>query len=257
MRSTAKSLVAALLLSGGLSQAALAVEIGPTTVSVPVFGIPLDVPVRASLDSKSEAGTLLLDLALTGDLKALQDNALAIARKLPYPDDACARKGPNLVVNSIDSAAIHAQGETAVIDVTGKVTAWGCAKVLGQKIKTKIASDHIAITIPVELYTPTPQQLALRVKGEATIKTRDPQITEIANALVGDLNQHFTVAVAKALDENKARVSVPSIPGLDVKIEQAAFAQDQDRLLIKAKADGRATSAAFGALLGLAGQKAP
>lgn len=249
--------LAALLFAIVSGHQALALDIGPTTVSLPVFGIPLDIPIRASLDSKNDKDGVLLDLALTGDLKSLQDNALAIARKLPFPQDACARKGPNLVVNSIDSAHIRAEGETAVIDVAGKVTAWGCAKVLGQKIKTKIATDRIAITIPVELYIPTPRQVALRVKGEASIETGDPQITEIATALLGNLNQRFTDAVAKALDKDKARASVPEIPGLDVRIEQAVFAQDQDKLLVKAKAGGHATSAAFESLIGLAGKKAP
>lgn len=252
----ARGILAALLICA-MGQPASALDIGPTTISLPVFGIPLDIPIRASLDSKSEGDGVRLDLAVTGDLKSLQDNALAIARKLPFPEDACARKGPNLVVNSIDSARIRAEGDTAVIDVAGKVTAWGCAKVLGQKIKTKIATDRIAITIPVELYIPTPRQVALRVKGEASIKTGDPQITEIATALLGNLNQRLTAAVAKALDEDKARASVPQIPGLDIRIEQAVFAQDQDKLLVKAKADGHATSAAFESLIGLAGKKAP
>lgn len=249
--------LAALLICGGMSQAAFALDIGPTTISLPVFGIPLDIPIRASLDSKNDKDGLLLDLAVTGDLKSLQDNALAIARKLPLPDDACARKGPNLVVNSIDSAHIRAEGDMAVIDVAGKVTAWACAKILGQKVKTKIATDRIAITIPVELYTPTPQQVALRVKGEASIKIANPEIADVASALVGNLNQRLTAAVTKALDEDKARATVPAIAGLDVKIEQAVFAQDQDKLLVKAKADGHATSAAFEALMGLAPKKAP
>lgn len=249
LRFAGKSAFAALLIFGGLGQAANALDIGPRSVPVKILGVSVDIPVTASLDMHTEADRMALNLTATGDLQGLQDKALEIARNLPLPDDPCRRKGPNMVVNSIDAAHIRADGETAVLDVSGHMTAWVCAKVLGQKIKTKLTADTVSITIPVELYTPTPHQVALRVKGSADIKTGNPDTLEAASAILGDVNARLTAAITKELASEKAQAVVPEIPGLDVKIDSAAFSEDQGRLLVKTHVEGRATSDAVNGLL--------
>jgi hypothetical protein len=76
------------------------------------------------------------------------------------------------------------------------------------------------------------------------------------SAVVGDLNGKLTAAIAKALDSSKARAAVPPIPGLDIHIEEASFAQDQDKLLVKTHLKGSATAEALGALTAMAAKKA-
>lgn len=248
-RFAGRSAIAALLVFGGLSLPARALDIGPQTVPVKILGVTVDIPVTASLDMHTDADRMALNLVATGDLKDLQDKALEIAKRLPLPDDACRHKGANLVVNSVDDAHIRADGDTAVLDISGHVTAWACAKVLGQKVKTKIATDTISIIIPVELYTPTPHQVALRVKGQADIRTGHPETIQAASAILGDVNARLTEAIAKALESDKAQAVVPDIPGLDVKIDRADFAENQGSLLVKTHVQGHATSDAVNGLL--------
>ena len=247
-------LTLAMLLGG--SQAALALDVGPTSVPVKILDVPIDIMTTASIDIHTNADKLALEVSAVGDLKGLQDKALEIARRLPFPQDPCARKGANLVVNSIDAAHISPAGTAAVIEVSGHATAWGCAKMLGAKVKTEILSDTVTITIPLELYVPDPQQIALRVGGPVDVKTGNPQTAEAVSAVVGDLNGKLTAAIAKALDSSKARAAVPPIPGLDIHIEEASFAQDQDKLLVKTHLKGSATAEALGALTAMAAKKA-
>jgi hypothetical protein len=237
------------LVLGGLSLPAQALDIGPRSVPVKILGITVNIPVTASLDMHTDADRMALDLAATGDLQGLQDKALEIARKLPLPNDPCRRKGPNMVVDSVDSAHIRANGDAAVLDISGHMTAWVCAKVLGEEIKTKLAADTVAITIPVELYAPTPRQVALRVKGSAEIRTGNPDTLEAASAILGDVNARLTKAISKELASDKAQAVVPDIPGLEVRIDKAAFAEDQGKLLVKTHVEGHATSDAVNGLL--------
>jgi hypothetical protein len=255
-RSAARGVASLILLTGLSAGAAQALDIGPRTVPVKIFGIVLPIPLTASLDMHTDADHVALDLTATGNLAALQAHALEIARRLPLPEDACKHKGVNLVINSIDDAHIGAQGEVAVIDMSGHATAWACAKVLGAKVKTKIVSDTVAITLPVELYTRTPRQVGLRVKGQVTIRTGNPDTQEAAAAMLGDLNGRLTVAVEKALDSEKAQAMVPDIPGLDVSIDHAAFAEDHGDLEVKTHVHGRATSEAVNGLMEMMNKKA-
>jgi hypothetical protein len=244
-----RSILVVSLFMGCLGLSAQALEIGPRPVPVKVLGISVEVPVTASLDMHTDADLMAVDLSATGDLRGLQDKALEIARHIPLPDDPCRHKGPNLVVDSVDSAHIGADGDAAVLDISGHMTAWVCAKVLGQKIKTKLATDTVAITVPVELFAPTPRQVALRIKGSATIRTGNPDTLQAAAAILGDVNARLTDAIAKELASDKAQAVVPDIPGLEVHIDKAVFAQDQGKLLVKTHVEGHATSEAVNGLL--------
>jgi hypothetical protein len=250
LRFAGRSAATALLLLGTFALPAQALDIGPQTVPVKILGITVDVPVTASLDMHTDADRMAVNLVATGNLKDLQAKALEIAQRLPLPDDPCRRKGANMVVNSVDEAHIRADGDTAVLDISGHMTAWACAKVLGQKVKTKLAADTVSITVPVELYTPTPRQVALRVKGEAQIRTGNPDTLQAASAILGDLNGRLTDAIAKALESDKAQAVVPDIPGLDVAIDKTNFVEDQGTLLVKTHVQGHATSDAVTGLMG-------
>ncbi|MDQ0392428.1 hypothetical protein [Labrys monachus] len=251
----ARGAASLLLLTGLAGAPAAALDLGPRIVPVKILGLQLPIPLTVSLDMHTEADRVAVDLKATGNLAALQAHALEIARRLPLPEDTCRHKGVNLVINSIDDAHIGAVGDTAVIDMSGHATAWACAKVLGAKVKTKLVADTVSITLPVELYTPTPRQVALRVKGEATIRTGNPDTQEAAAAILGDLNARLTAAIAKALDSEKAQAAVPDIPGLDVTIDKAVFAEDHGDLHVNAHVEGQATSEAVNGLLEMMSKK--
>jgi hypothetical protein len=160
----------------------------------------------------------------------IQDHALAIARGLRLPHDACAHTGLNVVVDSIDDASITPVNSSVVVGLSGRATVWVCTKILGAPLKTRIVADSVSISVPVELFLPNPQTIALRLSGPATIKTGD------------------------ALTEEAARAAVPPVPGLDVTIENAAFVQDGPRLTVRASGRAAMTSVAFANLLGFIGR---
>jgi hypothetical protein len=234
--------------------AALALDVGPKTLPLTVAGVPVQIPVAGSMDVQKDADAVTLEASATGDLRQIQDHALAIARGLNLPRDPCAHKNVNIVVNRIDAATITPRDKSAVVDLSGHVTVWLCKKVLGTLLKTEIASDNISISAPVELYVPNPQSIAVRLTGPPTLKTSDPAMTEAANAFVGDLNGALTVQLSKLLDTARARAAVPSLPGLDVAIENAAFAQDGSKLTVRAKGRAMMTSAALASFLAFAGR---
>ncbi|MDQ0471220.1 hypothetical protein [Labrys wisconsinensis] len=245
--------LAALLATG---HAATALDIGPRAIPLKIAGVPVEVVATAAVDVQTSGDRVALRVVATGDLASIQDNVLEIARHLPLPSDACARKGANLVVNSIDAASITPAGSSVVLSMSGRVTAWACAKVLGAKMKTKITSDTVRITAPVELHQDGPQHVALRLSGQATLETGNPLTAEAASAVVGDLNARLTAALAKALDTASERAALPDLPGLSVTVEKASFEQDQSKVLLRIGGKADMTSAAFNELLDLATRKA-
>jgi hypothetical protein len=251
-RRMAVGLVAAALACGG-SSVSRALDVGPKNLPLTVAGVPLQIPVAGALDVHTDADAITLKASATGDLKSIQDHALAIARGLNLPRDPCAHKNINVVVNSVDAARIRPAGASAVVDLSGHVTVWLCKKILGEMLKTEIASDSVSISAPVELYVASPQSVALRLTGPATLTTGDPLTTEAASAFLGDVNGLLTLQLSKLLDTARARAAIPPLPGLDVTIESAAFAQDGPKLIVRAAGHATMTSAAFGSLMGFVG----
>ena len=242
------SFVVAMLV--GAAPAAYAMEIGPKSLPLTVAGVPVQIPVSGSLDVRTGASDIAVAASATGNLQAIQDHALAIARGLRLPSDPCAHKsGLNVVVNSIDAAAITPRETSVVVDLSGHVSVWACKKILGEPLKTKIASGGVAISVPLELFLPDPQTIALRLSGPATIKTDDPMIEQAASAFAGDVNAVFTAQLGRLLDAKRARAVLPPLPGIDVTIERAAFAQQGRKLLVRASGRATLTSEALASLL--------
>ncbi|WP_158817621.1 hypothetical protein [Methylocapsa sp. S129] len=241
-------------LACGAPCAARALDVGPKNLPLTVGGVPVQIPVAGSIDVHTDADAITLKASATGDLRSIQDHALAIARGLKLPRDPCAHKNVNIVVDSIDAATITPHDESAVVDLSGHVTVWLCKKILGTVLKTQIASDNVSISAPVELYVPNPQAVALRLTGPATLKTSDPAITEAASPFLGDVNGALTAQLSKLLDTARARAAVPPMPGLEVTIENATFAQDGPKLIVRANGRATMTSAAFASLLGFLGR---
>jgi hypothetical protein len=244
----------AIALACGAPCAAQALDVGPKSLPLTVAGVAVQIPVVGSIDVHSDADAITLKAIATGDLKSIQDNALEIARGLKLPRDPCAHKNVNLVVNSIDAASITPHGASATVDLSGHVTVWLCKKILGTVLKTELASDSVSISAPVELYVASPQAIALRLTGPVSLRTSDPAITDAASPFIGDVNAALSVQLAKLLDTARARAAVPPMAGLDVTIEQAAFAQDGPKLVVRASGRATMTSAGFAAFLGFIGR---
>ena len=250
--SRAASLIAVAILVAGSSARAL--DVGPKSIPLKVGGVAVDIPVVGQLDVRTNADNLALAASATGDLQAIQANALPIAQGLKLPSDACKRKGVNLVVNHIDAASLTPMKASVLIDLSGHVTVWACAKVMGVALKTKLAEDEVRITAPVELYLPNSRAVALRLSGLATLATSNPKTREAASVLVGDIDAALSELLSKLLDTTRARAAAPLIPGLDVDIESAVFAQDGDKLLVKATGRANVSSDAFTTLMGYLGK---
>jgi len=248
-RRAAITLAAAGVLWGGAFPAR-ALDVGPKDLPLTVAGVPVEIPVAGSIDVRTDADAITLKASASGDLQAIQDHALAIARGLRLPRDPCAHKDFNIIVKSIDKATITPRGDSAVVDLSGHAAVWLCKKVLGAVLKTEIASDSVSISVPVALYLPNPQTVALRLAGPATLQAGDPATAQAAGAFADDLNGLLTVQLAKLFDTARARAAVPPMPGLDVTIEEAAFAQDGPKLTVRASGRATMSSEAFASFLG-------
>jgi hypothetical protein len=228
---------------------ALALEVGPKSLPLKVAGVMVEIPVTGSLDVHTDAETLAVKVSASGDLQAIRDNAIDIARGLRLPHEPCAHNGVNVVVNSIDAAAITPAKTTVVIDLSGHVALYACTKVLGSPLKTRLAEDSVSISAPVELYLPTPSSVALRLAGTAVITTGRPATMEAASAFLGDVNAALSAQLSKLLDAERARAALPSLPGLDVEIESATFAEEGGKLMVRASGRARMSAEGFAALI--------
>jgi hypothetical protein len=98
--------VVAAPLACGASFPANALEVGPKSLPLTVAGVSVEIPVAGSLDVRSDAAAIALQASAVGDLGSIQDHALAIARGLRLPSDACAHKGLNDVVTLAADASL-------------------------------------------------------------------------------------------------------------------------------------------------------
>jgi hypothetical protein len=248
MRRAALGLVAAAFLCSGASGAD-ALDVGPKVLPLTIAGVAVEIPVAGSIDVQTNADAIALQASATGDLSAIQEHALAIARGVRLPREPCAHKGVNIVVNSIDAATIAPRQTSAIVELNGRVSVWLCQKILGAVVRAEIASDRVSISAPVELYLPSPQIIALRLNGRATLKANNRAIMEAANDFLGDIDAAFSAQLSKLLDSSRARASIPPLPGPDVAIDHAEFGQEGKKLIVRARGHATMTSAAFASLL--------
>jgi hypothetical protein len=227
--------------------AAGAVTLKPKTFPLVILGVTIDIPVTISFDMKTDGDAVAIQLSAEANLKNLQDKALDIARALPVPKDNCDRTGINPVVNSIDSASINPAGDTAVATIGGHVTAWGCVKAAG--IKTEGPRDSVTITAPVRISIVGGKQIGLQLAAQVTVKTGNALTEEAVRLFAGDISASITSTLTNALNADQARAKLPSLPGLDGTINDAAFAADGGTLLIRAHGSARMTGETFNSLL--------
>ena len=243
-------MLAAAILIGGARFSARALDVGPKVIPLTVAGVPIEIPVAGSLDAHTDASLLALKATATGDLQSIQDNALAIARGIRLPKDSCARNGVNVVIKSVDAASITPVGASAAVEISGQAAVWACTKMFGAPLKTRIAEDSFTVSAPVELFLPNPRTIALRLSGPAKLTTGHSLTAEAADVFVHDVNAALTAQLSKLLDAARARAVLPPLPGLNVDVTSAAFAQRGSALTVHASGRATMTSEAFTALLG-------
>ena len=243
-------MLAAAILMGEAGFPARALDVGPKNIPLTVAGVPVEIPVTGSLDAHTDASRLALKATATGDLESIQDNALAIAQGIRLPKDNCARNGVNIVIKSVDAASITPVGAGAAVEISGHAAVWACTKMFGAPLKTRIAEDSFTVSGTVELFLPNPRTIALRLSGPAKLTTGHSITTEAADVFVHDINAALTAQLSKLLDAARARAAVPPLPGLEVDITSAAFAQRGSALTVHGSGRATMTSEAFTALLG-------
>jgi hypothetical protein len=225
-----------------------AVTLKPKTFPLKVLGVR-NLPVTIAFDMKTEGDAVALQLSAEASLRTLQDDALRIARALPVPRGNCDRQGVNPVVNSIDEASISPSGDTAIVAISGHVTAWGCIKPAGIVMKTEGPRDSVSIGATVRVSVVDGKQLGLQLAGPVTVKTGNALTEEAVRLFTGDISASITSALTNALNADQARAKLPSLPGLEATIKDAAFAADGDTLLIRSHGNARMTSDTFNSLL--------
>ncbi len=247
LRSSA--VVLGLALSAVSSTTSQAIDLKPKAFPLAILGVSVSIPVAISFDATSAGDTLSLQVRAQANLKGAQDKALDIARAIPMPSDNCARTGVNPVVNSIGDASIAPSGNTALIAITGHVTAWACGHPLGATVKTVIASDSVNLSAQVSIVVENQNRIGLRLAGPVTVNTGHALTAEVAKLLGGDVGAVMTTELAKALDVSAARASLPNFPGLEVTIQSAEFSASGADLVVNAKGIAHMNSDTFNALL--------
>jgi predicted DNA-binding ribbon-helix-helix protein len=231
-----------------------AVDLKPKTFPLTILGVEVGIPVTISFDAATQGDALVLQVRAHGDLRDIQDKALTIARAIPVPTDNCARTGVNPVVNSIDDASIAAASDTAVVTISGHVTAWICERPFNLTTKTILAADSATVSAPIKIVVLDQHEIGLNLAGPVTVSTGHALTAEVANLLAGDISGSLTAALTGALNASQARASLPTLPGLDATVQSAAFAADGANLLVNAAGTARMNGEAFNKLLEFMGK---
>jgi hypothetical protein len=229
-------------------------ELGPQTFPLKIFGLEVGVPVSADATVRSEANLLIASVSAVGDLKEVQDNALQIARGVPWPDANCTREGVNVVVNRIDRASIAADSDTAVLFLAGHVTAWVCKKIFGNEAKTILLEDDVELSAPIRAKVIDPHHVGLELAGKPVLTT-SALTREATDLLLGDMDASLSRELTKALDADSARASFPEVEGVDGSFESAGFVPGSLSLRLAIAGTTRITAAALGVILAKYGKK--
>jgi hypothetical protein len=123
------------------------------------------------------------------------------------------------------------------------------AKPAGIVMKTEGPSDSVSISAPVRVSVVDGKQLGLQLAGPVTVKTGNALTEDPVRLFTGDISASITSALTNALNADQARAKLPSLPGLEATIKDAAFASNGDTLLIRAHGNARMTSDTFNSLL--------
>ena len=251
---TIARVLAALLFWSASATTGDCLELGPQSFPLKVFGLEVAISVTADAGVRSEGNMLIANVSAVGDLQKVQDNALEIARRVPWPDANCAREGVNVVVNRIDRASIAADNDTAVLSLAGHVTGWVCKRIFGNEAKTIVLEDDIELSVPMRAKVFDPHHVGLELAGKPVLKT-SALTREAASLLLGDIDAALSRELTKALDAESARASFPDVEGIDGTFESAGFVPGSPSLRLGIAGTARMTAAALGVIIGKYGKK--
>ncbi|MCC8962261.1 hypothetical protein H8A95_07995 [Bradyrhizobium sp. Pear76] len=242
------------------------IAVGPIVLSQDVQGITVNTSVTMNFAVETKADGLQLSLVLDASLVDLQQKFAQIVGTLPLPRDNC--KSFTLVnpVVSLTDRTLKAEGDTAVIALSGDVDGWtclenpvpetywdstgcrgdlpfgghyvfGCPKTRpGSPIKNKSFTQPFEATLPVNLQKTGDASLGL-VLGEPNVKLGG-QFVFITNGLLSiagiNINDQAKKALERAIDPNRLTISVPKeYADLNPTVVDASFRSDQGQLAIR------------------------
>lgn len=100
--------------------------IGPVTVPVQYKGVTLDPNVMSYFNISSKPDGIYLNARIEADLSNLQNNFGSVMDRVPLPSDNCASKGIKNLVVRLPSRSLAAQGDAALIKLSGEAVSWTC-----------------------------------------------------------------------------------------------------------------------------------
>jgi hypothetical protein len=242
------------------------IVVGPIVLTQDVQGILVNTPglMRFAVETKTDG--LHLSLTLDANLVDLQQKFAQIINTIPLPRDNCKSYTLLNPVVSLGNSALRAEGDDAVVALSGEVDGWtclenpvpetywdstgcrgdlpfgghyvfGCPKTRpGSPIKNKSITQPFDATLPVKLQKMGDASLGL-VLGKPNIKLGG-QFVFITNGLLTiagvNVNDQAKKALERAIDPNKLTISIPKeYADLNPQIVDASFRSDQGQLAIR------------------------
>ncbi|MDR3474782.1 MAG: hypothetical protein P4M09_24285 [Devosia sp.] len=238
------ALIVAGLVVGPVAADPLAVS--PQTIPVTILGVDVSLPVSGQVDVHTEAGKFVVKAHVTANLADLQAKALQIAKAIKLPTDRCANKnGANAVVDSIDDAALAADGHNVKLSLAGEVSGYACLAHVGY---TDLGSGQVRASAAVKIAIAEGKTIGLALDGPVSVDG-DGVAGKVIGLLHDQVSSSITDAVAKALDTSKAKAAFPNLPEVDLVIENAQFFAEDKTLMLEGDAMATMTADAFATLL--------
>ena len=207
------------------------------------LGTQVTLSVTADAEVVSEGTERVVTGSSVGNLGDLQAKALPVAQAIPLPKEQCANpNGINIVVDSIQSATIKAEGNAAKLELVGTVTGWGCLVGVG----APVATTQFAIGAPIAFYVKAAGDVGLKLAGPVEL---------VAAGLPADLtalaSDQINGAVNSALAQ--ARVTGPmtidDIPDLQIELSNAEFFDEGGTLKVRMEGTSRMSEETYQSLL--------
>jgi hypothetical protein len=183
------------------------------------------VKIKTDLQLQTTDRSVRIDVRATSDLSDLQRKFDAIVKTFPLPKDNCPGYGQH-VLPKIETAALKAQGTTALLEVAGTADIWDCQKNpvremvvhkkkrclrgycidvpstiewrAGSPIKNKVTEGFKA-SVALSLVTPDGKTIDVKA-GAPSISPRG-ELGKFFNALAGIFNKDLSSVAQNKLDE--------------------------------------------------------
>ena len=207
------------------------------------LGTQVTLPVTADIDVVTEGSERVATGSAVGNLGDLQAKALPIAQAIPVPKEQCANQnGINIVVDSIQSATIKAEGNAAKLETVGTVTGWGCLMGVG----APVATTQLALGAPVAFDVQPAGNVGLKLAGPVQL---------VAAGLPADLtallSDQINGAVNTALAQSRVAgpMTIDDIPDLQIELSNAEFFDEGGTLMVRMEGTSRMSEETYQSLL--------